>query len=94
MSFRLFPRNIIHYIFQKIKKKLSWGHFGHWAKMIFWGKKALSFVRYSNYLTSCKNLEKTDPFLRKMSNDQIDKKTDRSDRQKNGETDRHITMIS
>ena len=88
MSFRLFPGNIIHYIFQKIKKTLSWGHFGHWAKMTFWGEKALSFVRYSNYLTSCKKSGNLNHSLEKCRTD------GRSDRQKNGQTDRHTTMIS
>ena len=88
--FRLLPRKINDKIFQKIQKKLFWGHVAIlaffaqiWVKMNSPRKKALSVFKYSNYLPLCNKSEKTImPFLRKMLNWWMDGKADgRTDRQ-------------
>ena len=81
--FRLLPRKINDKIFQKIQKKLFWGHVAIlaffaqiWVKMNSPRKKALSVFKYSNYLPLCNKSEKTImPFLRKMLNWWMDGKT-------------------
>ena len=53
--------------FKKIKKNYFGAILGPFSKFFF--KKGLSVFKYSNYLLSCKKLEKTDaPLMRKMLN--------------------------
>ena len=64
-QFRLFPRKTNENIFQKNPPKtLFWGPFWSlfaqiWEKMIFPKKRALSVLKYSNYLKLCQKSEKT-----------------------------------
>ena len=64
-QFRLFPRKTNENIFQKNPPKtLFWGPFWSlfaqiWAKMIFPKERALSVLKYSNYLKLCQKSEKT-----------------------------------
>ena len=64
-QFRLFPRKTNENIFQKNPPKtLFWGPFWSlfaqiWAKMIFPKKRALSVLKYPNYLKLCQKSEKT-----------------------------------
>ena len=62
-QFRLFPETTNDKIFQKIYKILLWGYFGSFfpkfsQKLIFLEKRVLPVFKYSNYLLSCKKLEK------------------------------------
>ena len=78
--FRSFPGKTNHKILQKIQKKTIlgpfWSLFPKLGKNKFsWKKRALSVLKYSNYLPLWKKSEKTNyQFLRKMLND---KQTDR-----------------
>ena len=58
---------------KKFKENLFWSNFGQ--KWIFLEKRALSVLRYSNYLSLCKKSEKTlEQFLRKTPNWWTDRK--------------------
>ena len=61
-----------------------------WAKWIFLEKRVLSLFKYSNYLLSCKKLEKTNSrFLRKILNRRTDRQTgNQTDRQEDRQRDR------
>ena len=61
-----------------------------WAKWIFLEKRVLSVFKYSNYLLSCKKLEKTNSrFLRKILNRRTDRQTgNQTDRQEDRQRDR------
>ena len=84
--FRLFPIKTNDKIFQKIQKTyfgaIFWlflPKFGlKWILTQIWAKKrALPVFKYSNYLTSCQKLEKTNElFLRKMPNWRTDRQTE------------------
>ena len=85
-NFRFFPGKTNENIFQNIQKTLFWCHFGSLfikfgQKWIFLNKKSLSFLfKYSNYILSCKKLEKTnEPFLRKTLNWLTDGQRDNGD---------------
>ena len=84
--FRLYTRKTNDKTFlKKSKKNLFWGHFGPFLpkfgqKWIFLEKRALSVLRYSNYISLCQKLEKTiEEFLKKTPNWQTDRQTDDGD---------------
>ena len=103
--FRLFLGKTKDTIFQKIQKTLFWGPFSALfsqilAKIIFPGKffqifPKKSVFNYSSYLPPCKKSEKvSEPFLRKILNEQMDGQMDRqTDRQRWFYTTIHLMRV-
>ena len=81
--FRLFPRKTNNKTFQKIQKTLFWGHFEPFLpkfrqKWIFLKKKLSQFLNIPIIYHRHKKPEKTnEPFLRKMPNWRMNRRTDR-----------------